>query len=282
MSTAAGQAALARFVVVLYQPQDLVNIALVVRAMKNMGLSRLRLVSPAEFNAYRITGIAHDTEDVVDRVETFDDFDAAVSDCVRVVATTARRRSSRQSWSEPELAASSLLERSVDGDIAVVFGREDKGLPNEILDRCHEAICIPTNPGHSSLNLGHAAVIVFYEIRRAVSASLGLERRDLSGKARDQAPPATAEQMEEFFRVWEEAMAEIGMFRGVDPTMKMRSYRRIFKRAELDGREIRLFEATAYRVVHFARRAEVRIREALMGMSSSRSDEEPSDSELPD
>lgn len=265
MSSAAGQAALDRFVVVLHQPQDLVNIALVIRAMKNMGLRRLRLVSPAEYDAYRVTGIAHDTEDVVDAVEIFGDFDDAVADCVRVAATTARRRSSRQAWSDPETAAASLLDRSVDGDIAIVFGREDRGLPNDVLDRCHEAICIPTNPRHSSLNLGHAAVIVFYEIRRTVSRSASLETRDLSGKARDQAPPATAEQLEEFFRVWEEAMAEIGMFRGVDPTMKMRSYRRVLKRAELDGREIRLFEATAYRIVHFARRAEARIRDALLG-----------------
>lgn len=51
IDTETGRAALARFVVVLYQPQDLVNIALVVRAMKNMGLTRLRLVSPAIFNA---------------------------------------------------------------------------------------------------------------------------------------------------------------------------------------------------------------------------------------
>lgn len=265
MNTSAGQAALARFVVVLYQPQDLVNIALVVRAMKNMGLTRLRLVSPAEFDGYRITGIAHDTEEVVGATELFDDFESAVGDAVRVVATTARRRASRQSWSDPETAASSLVDRSTDGDIALVFGREDRGLPNDILDRCHEAICIPTNPDHSSLNLGHAAVIVFYEVRRAVSRSIGLESRDLSGKARDQAPPATAEEVEEFFRVWEEAMTEIGMFRGVDPIMKMRSYRRIVKRADLDGRELRLFLATAYRIAHFARRAEARIREALLG-----------------
>ena len=198
MNTTAGQAALARFVVVLYQPQDLVNIALVIRAMKNMGLSRLRLVSPAEFDGYRITGIAHDTEDVVEAVELFDDFDSAVGDAVRVAATTARRRSSRQTWSDPESGASSLVDRSSDGTIAIVFGREDKGLPNEILDRCHESICIPTNPSHSSLNLGHAAVILFYEIRRAVDRAIGLESRDLSGKRRDQAPPATAEQLEQF------------------------------------------------------------------------------------
>jgi TrmH family RNA methyltransferase len=263
IDAAAGREALARFVVVLYQPQDLVNIALVVRAMKNMGLTRLRLVSPALFNAYRITGIAHDTHDIVEATELFDDFDSAVSDVIRVVATTARRRASRQVWSEPDRGAEELVARSVEGDIALVFGREDKGLPNEILDRCHEAICIPTSPEHPSLNLGHAAMIVLYEIRRAVRRAFDLEERDLSGKLRDQAPPATAAEMEEFFAVWEQAMETLGIFRGVEPTTKMRSYRRILKRAEPDRRELRLLEATAWRIVNFARRTESRSRDRI-------------------
>lgn len=263
VDTEAGRRALARFIVVLYEPQDLVNIALVVRAMKNMGLTRLRLVSPAIFNAYRITGIAHDTHEIVEATELFDTFDEAVADVVRVAAMTARRRASRQVWSEPEEAARQLLARSASGDIALVFGREDKGLPNEILDRCHEAVCIPTNPEHPSLNLGQAAMVVMYEVRQAVRRSFDLEERDLSGKIRDQAPPATAAELEEFFGVWEQAMDALGMFRGVEPTTKMRSYRRILKRSEPDRRELRLMEATAWRIVHFATRIEARIRDQI-------------------
>jgi len=259
----AGTNALDRFVVVLYQPQDLVNIALVVRAMKNMGLTRLRLVSPAIYDAWRITGIAHDTHEIVDSAGLYDEFDEAVSDTVRVVAMTARRRASQQEWSEPAEASEKLVARSSTGDIALVLGREDRGLPNEILDRCHEAVCIPTNPEHPSLNLAHAAMILFYEIRMAARRSVGLAERDLSGKLRDQAPPATAAELEEFFSVWEQAMAALGMFRGVEPATKMRSYRRILKRAEPDRRELRLLEATAWRIVHFATRIEARIRDRI-------------------
>jgi len=144
----AGRRALDRIVVVLYQPQDLVNIALVVRAMKNMDLTRLCLVSPAEFSAWRITGIAHDTSEIVEAVRIVDTFEEAVRDVVRVVATTGRRRAKRQEWSEPHDAAPGILERTAAGDVALVFGREDRGLPNEILDLCDEAVCIPTNPEH--------------------------------------------------------------------------------------------------------------------------------------
>jgi len=259
--SATGQQALDRILVVLYEPQDLVNIALVVRAMKNMELSRLCLVSPGEYDAWRITGIAHDTNDIVDAIRIVDTFEEAVRNVVRVFATTGRRRAKRQEWSEPRAAAPGILDRTAAGDVAIVFGREDRGIPNEVLDLCDEAVCIPTNPAHKSLNLGHAALLVFYELREAARRLGGLEDRDLSAKPRDYAPPATSEQMEDFFRLWEQALDEISMFKGGDAPSKMRSYRRLIRRAEPDGREIRLLEATAWRILHYAERTRARLEE---------------------
>jgi tRNA C32,U32 (ribose-2'-O)-methylase TrmJ len=113
-------------------------------------------------------------------------------------------------------------------------------------------------------------MILFYEVRRAVRRSFDLEERNLSGKIRDQAPPATAAELEEFFGIWEQAMAALGMFRGVEPVTKMRSYRRILKRSEMDRRELRLLEATAWRIVHFATRIEARIRDKIAKESRKR------------
>jgi tRNA C32,U32 (ribose-2'-O)-methylase TrmJ len=83
---------LAHIAIVLYEPQDPVNIAATVRAMKNMGVSTLRLVRPVKYDPVRLEGIAHDTWDVIDAIEHYDDFDAAVADCVRLVGFTARRQ----------------------------------------------------------------------------------------------------------------------------------------------------------------------------------------------
>src|SRR5512138_652771 len=135
---------LARVAVVLYEPQDPVNIAATVRAMKNMGVSTLRLVRPCAYDPVRLEGIAHDTWDVIDRIEHFGDFDAAVADCVRLVGFTARRRAAKWQIFDPRTAAQDALAYSADGRIALVFGREDSGLPNEILDRVHAAVTIPT------------------------------------------------------------------------------------------------------------------------------------------
>ena len=58
------ESVLSRVRVVLFEPQNPINIAAVVRAMKNMGVSSLRLVRPCEYDPYRVEGIAHDTKEI--------------------------------------------------------------------------------------------------------------------------------------------------------------------------------------------------------------------------
>jgi tRNA (cytidine32/uridine32-2'-O)-methyltransferase len=251
--------ALDRLTVVLSEPRDLVNVALVIRAMKNMGTSRLRLVRPVEFDAWRILGIAHDTEDVVDTVEVHDELAPALADASYVLGATARRRSTRQDWWTPEQAARELLARGE--PVALLLGREDRGLSNDELDLCHGLVHIPANPEHRSLNLAHAALVVLYEWRKAWLALEEAEPPDLAHKRHKRAPPATHAELEEFFGIWEQAMDEVGFFRHIDPLPKMRSFRALFQRADLDRRELGLMRAAAYEILHHAVRATKRARE---------------------
>lgn len=84
--------ALDAVVMVLYQPQDAVNVAAAVRAMSHFGLRRLRLVEPAAYDAYRIAGIAHHTAGILERVERYPTLADALADCGFVAATTGRPR----------------------------------------------------------------------------------------------------------------------------------------------------------------------------------------------
>src|SRR5690606_10002474 len=155
-----------RFVIVLNRTQDVVNIATSLRAMMNMGLVRLRLVQPDDFSAYRIAGIAHGSEPLIERIEFFDTLDSATADASLVVGTTARRRTATYGWSHPRDAAPELLayDATPDRPIAIVFGREDTGLLNEELDRCDRLLVVPTSDLNSSLNLAQAVLIVGYEL----------------------------------------------------------------------------------------------------------------------
>src|SRR5260221_10286019 len=119
--------------VVRFEPQDPVNIAAPVRAMKNMGVTSLRLVRPCAYDPVRLEGIAHDSWDIIHNIEHFDDFDAAVADCIRLLGYTARRRAAKWRLLDPKGAAGDPLTHAGDGPGGIAFGREDNGLPNESL-----------------------------------------------------------------------------------------------------------------------------------------------------
>src|SRR5258708_7301508 len=126
---------LSRISVVLFEPQDPVNIAATVRAMKNMGVTSLRLVRPCAYDPVRLEGIAHDTWDIIHKIEHFDDFDAAVADCIRLLGYTARRRAAKWRLLDPKGAAADALTHADDRRGGGGFGRGSNGRPHENLAR---------------------------------------------------------------------------------------------------------------------------------------------------
>ncbi len=234
---------LARVHVVLFEPQDPVNIAGTVRAMKNMGLARLRLVSPAAYDPERIEGVAHDTREIVAGIEHFDTLEEAIAGCVGVAGFTARRRSAKREVVDPQSAAVTMLARAHDGPVALLFGREDRGLPNDALDRAHLVVTIPTT-AHASLNLAQAVLIALYELHRATPSAT----RTLA-PPRKSAPPSTSEHYERLFADSERALAALEFFKTRHSEHVMRSLRSLAYRASPDSREITLLRAIAIEVM---------------------------------
>jgi TrmH family RNA methyltransferase len=221
-------------VVVLHEPQDLVNIAAVVRAMKNFALRDLRLVRPAEYDAHRIEGIAHQTGDLLKRVVQCETLNQALADCVLTVALTARGRTAKHNALRPREAAPEILAAAAQGRVALVLGREDRGLSNDDLDRCHRAVTIPTNPAHELFVQG--------------------DRLPPLKPPRKTAPTATHGGLEELLRAAERTLWAIEFFKAKNPEMVMRTVRSIVHRVPLDAREAKLARAMCYEVVHFLER----------------------------
>jgi len=242
-------------VVVLHEPQDLVNIAHVVRAMKNFGARDLRLVSPREYDAYRVEGIAHQTRDVLARVQVYDALGEALADCIHVVGLTARGRTAKRNLQRPREAAAEVLLRAVEGPVALLFGREDKGLDNDALDRCHRVVTIPSEATYPSLNLGHAAVVMLYELALARGAEARAHK-----PPRRTAPPAEAAELERLFDDVAAALRAVDFFKHRSVEAVMRTVREVIHRAPLDQREAKLFRAMAIEVVkHGERLARTRV-----------------------
>ena len=251
--------------VVLFEPQNPINIAAVIRAMKNMGVASLRLVRPVEYDPYRLEGIAHDTTDIIERITHFDDLDGALADCVHVAAYTARRRAAKWIVTDPRGSAADILSAAAHGPVAILFGREDKGLPNEALDRARRVVNIPTTD-HASLNLAQAVLIALYELHLAA----GDATRELA-PPRDEAPPATSEQYERLFVNASAALEIIAFFKTRFPEHIMRTVRSLAFRANPDAREIELMRAMAIEVVRATERERKQHREALEAATAVRS-----------
>ncbi len=235
--------------VVLHEPQDLVNIAHVVRGMKNFGMRELRLVNPREYEAYRVEGIAHQTQDVLARVQTFASLEEALADAMHIVGFTARGRTAKRNLQRPRDAAAEIVALAAGGTAALLFGREDKGLSNEALDRCHRVVTIPSDPGYASLNLGHAVIIMLYELALA----RGAEARPFK-EPRRPSEPAVAADLERLFADVAKALHAIEFFKTRNADGVMRTMREIAHRTPLDAREVKLLRAMAIEVTKYGER----------------------------
>lgn len=235
---------LARIRIVLVGTQHPGNIGSAARAMKTMGLSRLVLVAPETAPNAESYALAAGADDVLASAATYATLAEAVADCTQVYGCTARSRRIALDELAPRVASGRVrFEAEAGGEIAVVFGRERTGLDNDELQLCHAAVHIPANPGYSSLNLAAAVQVLCYELRLAALGE-AVEAAQLPPAAAEagarREPPASHAQLEGLFGQLANTLDAIDFHKGRAPEAAMRKLRRVFLRAGLDEREVRL------------------------------------------
>ena len=233
-------------VVVLDHPQNVVNIAGVIRVMMNFGLSNLRLVNPDDFDAYRIEGIAHRSGPLIEATTIHDSLDEAVADASYIVGTTARPRTAGRNYTRPREVAGEVVARAHHHKVAVLFGREDRGLTNEGLDLCHAVSIIPTDAEYSSLNLFQACLVHAYEVFLALEA---FDEELPQGRRATRAP--TQAELEQTYDALRQGLGRMEFFKARKPEAVMRTLRTIITRAEPDLREARLLAAVGFEIGHY-------------------------------
>ena len=225
---------LSHFKIVLVETSHPGNIGAAARAMKNMMMSELCLVSPKIFPSADATSRASGADDILSSAIVYDSLQEAVSDCQVVLGASARDRTI--SW--PELTARECADKFVSSaestaKIALVFGRENSGLKNHELDLCHYLLRIPCNSKYSSLNLAAAVQVVCYELFVASGQKVESKIGD-----KDEESLATMKQMDLFYEHLQQTLADIG-FLHVDKSQSiMRRLRRVFNRIALDTKEL--------------------------------------------
>ncbi len=240
--------------IVLVGTQHPGNIGSAARAMKTMGLSALHLVAPERFPDQEANTLAAGADDLLASAPVHASLDEALAGCHLVLGTSARRRHVPLPEMNPREAARALLEGVGRGPVALLFGRERTGLENEELQRCHASVGIPSNPDFSSLNLASAVQVLSYELRLAVldAAAGGMP----SGRPMPVAgaePLATADELERYFVHLDQALHEIDFHKGKPPEMVMQRLRRLYLRAGLDAREVKILRGILTEAQRMAR-----------------------------
>lgn len=238
---------LERVAVVLVAPSAPGNVGAVARVMKNTGLSRLVLVSPADWRTDEARWMAHGALEVLDGAQEVGDLSAALAGCHLVVGTTHRTGRFRVVENDFRSVVADAAAVAASGHrVALVFGREKDGLSREELLRCHRLLRIPAAVSHPSFNLSHAVLLVAYEL---------FERLGHSPIYSDRAPLATALQIDELVSHVLAAMGAVN-FRPFndDPSTFERVLRRFLSRQPLERRDAAVLHRICGQILKFARR----------------------------
>ncbi|MCL2070163.1 MAG: RNA methyltransferase [Treponema sp.] len=232
-------------IIVLSRPAEAGNAGAVCRAMKNAGLSRLRLVAP-EFDPEdaAIRSRAIHAADLWEKAESFDTLAAAVADCSLVIGTTRRRGRYRKQVSMPSAEAAAFL-KDRPGPAALVFGNERSGLDEQELQLCNLASHVPVDEAFPSLNLSHAVQLYAYELFLALAPQA-------ADAVKGQWVPLGQAAIEELVRDITDNLKSIGFYKQAGREEQERFLRDLLSRAGITEREGTYFAGIINRAARLA------------------------------
>jgi len=214
--------------IILHMPRYPENIGAAARAMRNMGLNRLVVVKPENYDVEKILKMAtHVASDVVNSIEIFDSLEEAVSTLNYLIGCTARLGKQRQVIRNPSAVAEEMIQISKNNRVGVVFGPEDRGLANEDTRLCDALVNIPT-AGFSSLNLAQAVMVMCYEM------FIAGQKKPVQFNPR----LANRHELEGMYEQIKDILVKISFINSGNPDYWLNNFRKFFSRMGLLAKEV--------------------------------------------
>jgi TrmH family RNA methyltransferase len=214
--------------------------------MKNMCLQSLYLVRPKQYPDSHAMARSSGAIDVLNNAVVCDSLSEALSDCRLVIAASARSRSiSWPTTTAPE-AAQKLINGGMQAPVALVFGREDRGLNNEELDLCNFMVQLPANPEFSSLNIAAAVQVFSYEVRKTFLAEQALQQPSSSLASQSteldmEDRPASSINLKRLFDHLETTLVQVDFMPAHRTRTLMRKLMRFFHKSQVTEEEVSIF-----------------------------------------
>ena len=233
------------------------NIGSALRAMKTMGLSKLVLVAPKTYPHPDIYALAAGATDLIEQIEIVETLEDAIKDCQIVFGTSARSRTIPWPLLDVRPAATKAMTvvATEQQEVAILFGREDRGLTNEELAMANYHLTIPVNTDYGVLNVAQAIQVICYELRMAAIEHVEhpqekkAEMQVIDGvEMQWDEPLVNHAQMEQFYPHIEQMLADIEFMDPKNPRLLPLRLRRLFGRIQLDRMEYHLLRGIFSRV----------------------------------
>jgi tRNA/rRNA methyltransferase len=229
--------------VILVRPRGSGNIGSVARAMKNVGAGELAIVGKARTRSFWARAMAVHGREILADAKSYETLREAIADSTLVVGTTCRAGLYRSHSQTPKEVAPTVVAALGKGKVALIFGPEDHGLSNKDLEHCQLLVTIPTHPDYPSLNVAQAAVICLYEfyVAALTPANDSMVKR------------ADAEQVERLFDIMRNSLLKIGFLDSENPEHMLLAFRRIFGRAGLEEKDVRILTGMFRQIEWYAK-----------------------------
>lgn len=249
--------------IVLVEPAGPLNIGAIARVMKNMGLGHLVLVNPhCDHLGPEARQMAVHAGDLLVAAAVAPTVAAGLAECHWAIATTGRPRTLATTLESPRSVMPWLIEVAQQGQVALIFGPEDRGLNNDELNYAQRFISIPANPIYPSLNLAQAVGVCCYELYQCVLMQSGesgncaqepVHRNQATGVtaiAGREPPllPAPLAVMEAYYQHLEGLLLRIGYLYPHTAHSRMQKFRRLFSRALPSSEEVALLRGVLSQV----------------------------------
>ncbi len=236
------RARLEHVAVVLNKPRFPENIGAAARAVCNMGIGQLVVVSPENDDPKPVSALAtHAAADVVENMLRFDNLAQALAGYHYIVGTTARLGGQRQVVISPEQMAQQLVPITQHNQVALLFGPEDRGLTNEEIRLCHLLVNIPT-AAFSSLNLAQSVMVLCYELFKATL-----------GPAKSFIPRlASRHELDGMYDQVKEILVRINYIQPDNPDYWMNKLRHFFSRLQLRAGEVSIIRGICRQIDWYA------------------------------
>ena len=236
--------------VILVEPNGPLNVGSVARLCSNFAVNELRIVSPkCDIFSLEAKKMALKGQKFLEHCMIFDDLQKAIFDCDLVLASCGRIDVNKDSLFESsEDIFDWILSFKKINNLAIIFGREDRGLTNSELLLANKTFNIPTSEKNPSLNLSHAVSIVLYELNKSSKKEFNKELKVFN--------LASSKQIHDSFIEIEEMLLRVGYLLKHTSRAKISKFKNYISRANTSMNEINVLRGIVHQINWFLNNSE--------------------------